>query len=228
MKALVFDLGDTLIEYEGLPLSWEAYYPAALLHLSEYCQHHSTEEAVVNACQVLRRHNTRLYPRTEEISYKQIATELCATLGCKLPESELGTAQAFFSLFRQRLRCFPDSLPCLLKAKSAHRKVGIFTDVPYGMPKELVVDDLRDAGLEDFISALGTSVEAGFRKPHPRSLGFVLDRMGVSPATALYVGNERKDVEVALALGCESILVDRRGFCPDWGQHRTVSSLLDI
>jgi hypothetical protein len=30
MKALAFDLGDTLVEYEGLPLSWEAHYPEAL------------------------------------------------------------------------------------------------------------------------------------------------------------------------------------------------------
>jgi hypothetical protein len=27
MKAFAFDLGDTLVEYEGVPLNWEEHYP---------------------------------------------------------------------------------------------------------------------------------------------------------------------------------------------------------
>ena len=36
MKAVAFDLGDTLVEYAGLPPSWEAHYDAALKMLAEF------------------------------------------------------------------------------------------------------------------------------------------------------------------------------------------------
>lgn len=143
MKTLTFDLGDTLIEYEGLPLSWEEHYPAALKRLSLYCQHNAAESAVAKACDVLRRYNTRLHPRINEVRFEQIMDELIEALGCSPPQVGQFAAQAFFSVFRQRLNCFPDTPPCLQKAKAAGMKVGVFTDVPYGMPKNLVVEDAR-------------------------------------------------------------------------------------
>jgi putative hydrolase of the HAD superfamily len=227
-EALIFDLGDTLIEYEGLPLSWEEYYPAALKCLSRQCNHQANDQAVAEACQILKRYNTRLYPRVEEVRFEEIVSELIAALGCERPISDKAAAQAFFSFFRQRLRCFADAAVCLRKAKLAQQKVAVFTDVPYGMPHELVRQDVQAAGLEDLVDVLVTSTQAGFRKPDPRSLGFVLDRLGVAADSAVYVGNERKDIEVALAVGCESILIDRGGGCPKWGQHRTISSLLEL
>jgi hypothetical protein len=42
------------------------------------------------------------------------------------------------------------------------------------------------------------------------------------------VGNERKDVDVALAFGCEAVLFDRAGAAPVWGQRRTIRSLQEL
>ncbi len=36
MKAIAFDLGDTLVEYEGMPLSWVEHYPEALRNLAAF------------------------------------------------------------------------------------------------------------------------------------------------------------------------------------------------
>jgi putative hydrolase of the HAD superfamily len=228
MKALTFDLGETLVEYEGLPLSWEQYYPTALLRLSNFCGHSPDEAAVTRACDILRRFNTRLHPRIEEVAFEKIVDELADALGCAFRGDVQDAARAFFSVFRQRLRCFPDSLPALKQAKSAGLNVGVFTDVPYGMPTELVEEDMLAAGLGDLIPVLVTSADAGFRKPDGRSLGCLLSRMGVDPASTVYRGNERKDVEVALALGCEAVLLDRSDARPNWGQDRTITSLIEV
>ena len=67
--AFGFDLGDTLVEYEGLPLSWVDYYPEALGRLAATLRIAPSVEQVEAACEVLRRHNTRLHPRLVEILF---------------------------------------------------------------------------------------------------------------------------------------------------------------
>jgi FMN phosphatase YigB (HAD superfamily) len=44
----------------------------------------------------------------------------------------------------------------------------------------------------------------------------------------IFVGNEMKDVQAALAFGCEAILLDRKRAVPDWKQHRTISTLAEL
>ena len=77
-SVLAFDLGDTLVEYAGLPLSWEAHYPDALARLASVVEVRPTPEMMTSACSVLRRNNTRLAPRVTEVSFSQILRELLA------------------------------------------------------------------------------------------------------------------------------------------------------
>lgn len=225
MNVVIFDLGDTLVEYEGIPLNWEEHYEAALARLAAALGSPVTGDAIVQACAVLRRYNTRLHPRTEEVTFQKILDELCPCFGVASPRDELRAAHAFFDLFRQRLRCFPETHDTLARLRTKAFTLGVFTDVPYGMPRELVVEDLRNAGLEHAFDAIITSRDAGFRKPAPATLAFVATSIGCSAAEMTHVGNERKDIEVARAVGCRSILIDRHGRNPDWKQDRTLPSL---
>jgi putative hydrolase of the HAD superfamily len=59
MKAVAFDLGDTLVEYEGMPLSWEEHYPAALAQLAAFLGTTVHAPTIEAGCAVLRRYNTR-------------------------------------------------------------------------------------------------------------------------------------------------------------------------
>src|SRR4051812_31128963 len=112
MKALAFDLGDTLVEYEGVPLSWEEHYPEALKRLAASVGAHPSAENISAAIAILLRYNTRLVPRVVEVPFSQILAEVLSCFDATAAD-ELACAEAFFSLFRQRLRCFPDSLPLL-------------------------------------------------------------------------------------------------------------------
>jgi putative hydrolase of the HAD superfamily len=56
----------------------------------------------------------------------------------------------------------------------------------------------------------------GFEKPDPRIFRLALDRAGVEPRDAAYVGdNPEFDVDPALAVGMFPVLIDRRGRFPD-------------
>lgn len=228
MKAIAFDLGDTLVEYEGMPLSWEAHYPEALLTLAAFLQLTPNAFQVDEACAVRRRYNTRIRPREEEVSFSTILGEILRCFEFAGEAKEMACATAFFRIFRQRLRCFPEVGRALDALRLKGTKIGVFTDVPYGMPRELVLEDIREASLEQLIDTLLTSCDARFRKPSPKTLQLLAEELLCEPGEMAYVGNEKKDVDVARAFGCYSILIDRAGHGYDWGQDRTITSLSEL
>ena len=226
---IAFDLGDTLVEYEGLPLSWETHYPAALTELARSLALAPTPIQIEAACTALRSHNTRLYPREKEISFAQVLADILPHFGVATTQAEiLGCARAFFRIFRERLRCFSDTRAALTAIRQRNYRIGVFTDVPYGMPRALVDEDISAAGLPDLLDIWCTSTDAGWRKPSPRALQYLAQVSDCAPADMTYVGNERKDIAAARAFGCQAILLDRNRENPDWGQDRTISLLSEL
>ncbi len=69
-------------------------------------------------------------------------------------------------------------------------------------------DDFRLLGWADSIDAVVTSVDAGHLKPHPAVFELAIKAAGVPPELCVVIGNkESNDVEPALALGMQAILV---------------------
>lgn len=228
MKAIAFDLGDTLVEYEGLPLSWEQHYPEALAQLAAFFGTPPSEADLAHGCAVLRRYNTRLNPREHEVAFAAILSELRPDLGASAARNELAAATAFFRIFRQRLRCFADTKAALARLRGQGWRIGVFTDVPYGMPRELVLEDVMTTGLTPAFDVLLTSRDAGFRKPSAQTLRLLAEKLGCSAEEMAYVGNEKKDIDAARAFGCEAVLLDRPGLSPAWQQQRTIRSLAEL
>ncbi len=228
VTAVGFDVGDTLVEYEGLPLSWVAYYGAALRELANHLGITATDAQLARGADVLRRYNTRLNPRDHEVPFRRILDEIASEFGVPAPADELPAARPFFDVFRQRLRAFPDAWPMLDRLRQRGVQVGCFTDVPYGMPREFVLEDIERAKLSDVIDVVITSREAGFRKPAAATLARIAAELGATRETFLYVGNEEKDIIAANAFGCRSVLLDRTGAAPMWGQSATIRSLSEL
>jgi len=228
MRAVAFDLGDTLVEYEGLPLNWEAHYDSAILELAKFIEHPVADSRMRAAKDALRRYNTRLNPRAHEVGFDSILRELLVVVGAEFKGEPDDAAAAFFSVFRQRLRCFPDTCDRLRALRRSGMRIGVLTDVPYGMPRRLVLEDMKASGVLELIDELVTSVDAGIRKPNPGGLELLAARLQVQPSEMIFVGNEKKDVEVAIAFGCEAVLLDRNRTAPKWNQHRTVNTLAEL
>ena len=223
---VAFDLGDTLLEYEGIPFSWEAHYSDALQALAaSLLRRGLTAAETASGSAVLRRYNTRLNPRLEEIPFATILAALWKEWQLTGEPDALVGARAFFGIFRQRTRPFPDALPCLRRIRERGGRIGIFTDVPYGMQRELVEEDVVAAGLGASYDVLLTSLEVGWRKPAAQTMTALAARLGCDCAGFAYIGNERKDIEAARAAGCRAVLLDRKGARPDWGQSTTLQTL---
>jgi len=228
MKAIAFDLGDTLVEFEGVPLSWEALYPEALVNLTSFLKLAPKAHQIGEACTLLRRYNTRINPRKEEVAFSTILKGVLECFDFPAEVEELGCATAFFKIFRQRIRCYPETNAALQIIRKKKIKIGVFTDVPYGMPRELVIGDLQETSLVESLDVLLNSRDARFRKPAPVTLLLLAEQLSCGPKEMLHIGNEKKDIEVGRAFGCYSILLDRSRHGCDWGQDRTIHSLLEI
>lgn len=228
--AVGFDLGETLFEYTELPLSWIAAYPAALALVAQACRVELTPLSLHSGRELLLRYNARVTPRPEEREYtaEHIFRELLLTW--QLPEAHLSSAiSAFFGHFSGRVRAFPESAGVLRYLEERGVPVGILTDVPYGMPVELVHADLTRAGLAPAQEQLLTSALVGHRKPHAAGFRALARRLGLACSELLYVGNERKDVQGAAAAGCRTALIWRAvGQPPEWGQELTLRSLDEL
>ena len=228
-SVLAFDLGDTLVEYAGLPLSWEAHYPDALAHLASVVEVRPTPRMMASAFSILRRYNTRLAPRVTEVSFSQILRELLVCWEVSAASNEFCLCRKHSSpCFGNGYGVFRRLVPCCA------RRVRVGSESEYspmcrtGCRENWSLRMWRRQEFANGWMCWMTSCDAGHRKPSPATLETVAAAFHCDPEQMLYVGNERKDIEAALAFGCEAVLLNRVGARPDWGQHRTISTLTEL
>jgi putative hydrolase of the HAD superfamily len=227
--ALGFDLGETLVTYRDTPLSWTDLYGKALRSVAAAVGRELSEEAIRGAEAILARNNTRLHPRTREIPADVIFGEILASWSW--PRSLLAdVAGVFFGFFQQRLSVYPETLAVLRALKARSARIGVLTDVPYGMPRHLVERDLAEAGLREYVDVLLTSVDVGHRKPAPEGFRRLAETLGVAVEKLIYVGNERKDITGSKAAGARAVLIARRDgdASEEYGQDAAIRSLSEL
>jgi putative hydrolase of the HAD superfamily len=228
VQAIGFDLGDTLIHYNNVPLNWQPLYRSALLRMAQTCDITVREERIAAAERALSKYNTRLNPRLVEVTAERVIEDLLATLGVADASAVPDAMEAFFSFFQHDVKAYDDTLTILQWLSQRGTRIGVLTDVPYGMGAEYVRRDLAAAGIEPYVDHLVTSGEVGYRKPAHHGYQTLCDRMGVPVDDLIYIGNEAKDIVGANAVGATSVLLDRGAGTHSFGEKHRISSLLDL
>lgn len=217
-----FDVGETLIQYEGLALDWSEHYkPAIHQALAEFSVV-ADQESMSMAIEILTFYNTRKNPRTFEIHPGEVTSKISRLFGVSPAEFE----HSFFSYFQRRTRQTPGASQLLNQLHSAGAYLAALSDVPYGMPTAMLVEDLGD--LAAFFDCIASSCDVGTRKPHSQGLLQLLRLSACSKDNAYYVGNEQKDIEAARQANMHSILLSPCESPPNFGQTYSVKSLLDV
>lgn len=225
MKAVGFDLGDTLIYYPNVPLSWKTLYREALIKVQAELSLIKSIELLSNAEEVLTRYNTRINPRDIEVTDVQIFQEVFRKWGLDT-KFIFQAIEIFFSYFQQDSSLYEDTLNVLKLLKERNVKIGLLTDVPYGMNKKFVLRDIKP--IQEYIDVIITSVDVGFRKPRPEGFIHLAKELGIEPAEMIYVGNEFKDIEGANQSGMRSALIDRNRIGEEWNQNISLKDLTEI
>ncbi|HXK33102.1 MAG TPA: HAD family hydrolase [Dehalococcoidia bacterium] len=84
-------------------------------------------------------------------------------------------------------------------------RIGCVTNRVFGGPR--FAEELRELGLDRYFEVTAVSCDVGYMKPHPRIFQYALDAMRLDPQDCAVVGDSlRADVQAAQSLGMVGIL----------------------
>ena len=131
IKAAVFDVGRTLMEYVDMPNSWKDYYPAAIRNVRDSLGLDVNDKELDRALEIFTSYSPRVNYREVDYTPEHIFADVISEWRCKPELSKV--ISAFFDSMKLKARIYPETVS-LLKNLHRHRvKIGVLTDVATGM-----------------------------------------------------------------------------------------------
>jgi HAD superfamily hydrolase (TIGR01549 family) len=185
IKAVVFDYGNTLIEFSRKQIKRcdEAQAEALELLYGPFD---------IKRFHAIRERNRKAPyagdpPEHRENDLHQITREMVIELYHNEP-----TQAEIEALIRVRADAFLDAVeaagdvrPTLASLKS-RKRLGLLSNYPDG---DTIRASLENIGYADLFDCIVVSGDLGFAKPHPRPFEVVAKKLGVSPKETLHVGD---------------------------------------
>ncbi len=222
-QAVFFDLYQTLVRYDppreqtiadvlreyGHDLPAERFVEP-LVKADEFMYRAMSERPLG---QLTREQRLALYVRHQEILFEQAGVPV---------EPEIIPAMLMkMQAANQGLTTFDDVLPTLDRLREAGKLTGLISNVDTD-----ISDVLTRLGLAARLDVVMTSGEAGVTKPHRGIFEAALQKAGVAPDEAVYVGDQYEiDVLGAEGAGLTGVLIDRTGFSAGAGEDRRIRTL---
>ncbi len=211
-RAVLFDAGNTL-----LALEFDRLARAVGQAVGRLLAAPDLEQAAARAAQVLERREGR----DRERAGHYLET-IFLEAGVPADRLEL-VRETLLRLHRERhlwSRVDPGTGPALSRLRRAGLRLGVVSNSDGRCEEALVT-----AGLRDHFEVVIDSELVGVEKPDPRIFALALDRLGLTAAEAVYVGDIYEvDVVGARRAGLEAILLDPLGRHRD-REVRTVRDL---
>jgi len=210
IRAVLFDLGDTLVSYyqpsDFMPILRRSL-DACLQVLGQAPPGGEAWTDLIHQALELNQERADLavWPLEERLRmlfgrYASLDTELIERL-----------AQAFLQPIFATAQVGHDALPVLLGLKRRGVKTGIVSNTPWGSPGRVWRSELARHELLTAVDAVVFCQDVGWRKPHPTPFRRALELIGVAAKDAAFVGdNPVWDVEGAESAGLLPILLGGR------------------
>lgn len=221
IKAVVFDIGGTLIEYRDMPNVWIDYYKTGFEFVRQKLGLNISDSDIEKSVEVLKSYNPRVKYREEDIPPEVIFRDVCGHWKCPFDLDEV--VNVFYRSMGLTPYIYPETVPVLEKLKAHGYIIATLTDVATGMPDELHKSYFPE--LLPYFDMYVSSLSCGYRKPNPKGLRDISERFDISAEEMIFVGDEEKDIVVAKRFGCKSVFIDRKGRGGQFGQDFTVTDL---
>jgi putative hydrolase of the HAD superfamily len=216
-EAILFDVGGTLVNVVRDPhvLAIEAIAHLGILSVSDF------SAAIRKVVDDWRASDGQ--PEVEDlpdtwIEHNRRALKLAGFTG------DLSTAAKIMEdvFLTDGLELFPDVMKVLVELSGRGLKLAVVSNWPATLEATL-----RGLGLQEYFPVIVASGTVGYAKPHPAIFRIAIDRLGVEPRQALYIGDSMEhDVAGAGAAGMDVLLLDREGHHK--GHHTRLDSLLQL
>jgi putative hydrolase of the HAD superfamily len=212
VKAILFDLGNTLVQFWACP-----EFPTVLREAITEVQNLLRGKGLLRVSpevmwERVEEHNHelpghRVYPLKERLScIFEVTTEELLAAMCR----------QFMKPISARGRVYPDTPSTLDVLRARGYRTAIISNTPWGSPAELWREQIEHLGLRERVDVDVFCDDVGWRKPAPQIFEHVLERLGVEAGQCLFVGDDpRWDLVGPRALGMKALLIDRSGEMQD-------------
>lgn len=214
LEAVLFDYGDTLLEFRLDDGLWLGAMRDMLVAAG------GSPDRAADLRGEIERRVTELTADPDdhaELVYEEVVAGALAAVGASPGPALLRTAiEAQHRGWLGARRLHPKAHWLLEETRARGLRIGIVSNT--FDPPDLLHADLASDGVAERVDAIVLSSELGLRKPAPEIYRAALDALGVDPANALFVGDRvREDVQGPAALGMRTCLVTY--FRVDGGDH---------
>lgn len=211
LKAVIFDLGGTLVEYAGPYKTWPDLETPGFTAAYQHLQKHGLPLPDLHT---FMHTGFGIIPQKWQAATKgeanlRLVDLLVDTLhACQVPNGDMRLLAEAAALYEQAICAQAEPVPngqtVLAALKQAGLKLGLLSNTMFaGAAHEA---DLRRFGLRPYFDALLFSADAGVWKPQPEPFLQVAEALGVEPETAVYVGDDPgADVVGAVGAGMRAV-----------------------
>ncbi len=213
--AIVFDLGSTLIYFDG---DWHDVLREgrqAVLRSLRAAGLKLDDGVFLSLLEArLQSYFTQRDDDCIEYTTASILRALLAELGhTQVPDAVVSAAlEAMYAVSQAHWHPEPDAEPTLRALQGQGYRLGMISNAGDDADVQRLVDR---AGLRPFFEVILTSAAQGIRKPDPRIFHTALDILGAEPARAAMVGDSLEaDILGAQRTGMSTIWITRRAAIP--------------
>ncbi len=209
MKAVLFDLGHTLINYHN---EWRGPERKAVAKVARLvCQETgSKDENVVEVylLDLLEQGRKRKLAEQIEIPLPDVLSDCYARFGCDIDDGLLMEGmEAFYAVLLEKRELVPGAKEMLEDIQARGYRIGLISDVAWGLTSDFPLRDMKHYGLDEFFDDFVFSTDVGIRKPNPRIFKLAMFNIGAKPEESIYVGNNlQADIKGALNVGMTAVL----------------------
>lgn len=197
-KAVIFDLDNTLYEYEDInkdAIAALRTYTCSRYGISGAEFHEIFERARKDTKDILGNtgasHNRMLYFQ-----------KILEYIGRPPVEGTLEMYEAYWGYILDHMEPYEGVAELFQYCRTRGLKIGICSDLTAAIQHR----KLRKLGLAPWIDAVVTSEEAGAEKPAQIMFTMMLDKLGISPREAFFIGDSmQKDVRGATQVGIRAV-----------------------
>lgn len=212
LRAVLFDFDDTLIDWSGVTQDWREVEAERLGRVLRFLDQRLSPTGI-KLEQLVERYTQRTRAAWMIARANLRAPKMPLILQETLTELGIDAADAFAD---EILRAydwnvvpgtvvFPDVIPLLNELRSRGIRLGVVTNS--SQPMSLRDCELREHGLLPYFPDCRlAAADVGYLKPHPRIFHCALERIGVAPEEAIFIGdNPIADVSGALDVGMRAV-----------------------
>jgi FMN phosphatase YigB (HAD superfamily) len=213
-KAILFDMGSTLLEFENS--TWEVLGRLSAEKSYEFLREKNlilpnSEEFSKILYHEFAKARAEIEENLKEMKFEKVIFDFFRKLNLSTSDGVYSSfLEVYYKPVTDQLTLVDGAEGVLKYFKDKNLKIGLISNTIF--PEKFHLRELKRFGLYPYLDAHFFSSEVGLRKPHPKIFQLALDKLKVDPSEAVFVGDRLKeDVGGAQNVGMKGILKYHEG-----------------